>query len=156
MKVKAIKFFTPQENTPKTDKVKAQPKLTGYISAAGKLVLPSGTIEQLGIQPDATRFKIGAQEGKRKLKFLYLIPSSDHSASFALVKSRRGYVIPLEIILKNGGVDYANSKYTFTISTFDYEEGVQGYELALNDSEPKPEYTGKPRGRKAKVETPVE
>ena len=87
---------------------------------------------------------------------LYLIPAStDQSETFELVRSGRGYVIPLSLILKKGGVDYSNNKYTFTIASFDYEGGV-GYELALNDTVIKPAYTGKPRGRKRKVEEVAE
>jgi hypothetical protein len=153
MKVKAIRFFSPEENTSKKEKSKSQPKITGYISATGKLVFPPATLEELGIEAGSTRFKIGAQEGKRALKFLYLIPSSEQTETFELVKSGRGFVIPLDVILKKGGVDFANSKYTFEVSPFSYEEGVVGYELALNSGAPKPEYTGKPRGRKPKAES---
>ena len=147
MKVKAIKFFSPEENIPAVKTAKTKVKLTGYISGAGKLVLPSKTLEELGIEADTTQFKIGTQEGKRTLKFLYLIPS-DQDGTFALVKSGRGYSIPMEVILKKGGIDYTNTKYTFTIVPFNYEEGVVGYELELSGSEVKAEYTGKPRGRK--------
>jgi len=153
MKEKSIRFFSPQENSEKVEKkITAQPKPTGSISPAGKLILPLKTIEQLNIDPATTLFKIGTEQGKRKLKLLYLIPaSSDQSETFELVRSGRGYVIPLGLILKKGGVDFSNNKYTFTISSFDYEGSV-GYELVLNDSVVKPEYTGKPRGRKKKVE----
>lgn len=151
MKDKAIRFFSPQENTVTKPKSEVQAKITGYISGSGKLVLPAATLEQLGINPETTKFRIGTQQGKRKLKFLYLIPvSGDESDTFALVKSGRGYVIPLDLILKNGGVDYSASKYTFTLTPFNYEEGVTGYELELSSSEvvEKVPYTGKPRGRK--------
>jgi len=153
MKLKAIKFFSPEENVvqEKKAKSKSKPKPTGYISPAGKLVLPAKTLEELGIESE-THFKIGTQEGKRSLKFLYLIPSSDTNGTFALVKSGRGSSIPLEIILKKGGIDYANVKYTFVVSLFNYEENVVGYELELSSSEPKAPYTGKPRGRKRKSE----
>jgi len=162
MKIKSIRFFSPQENSSKIEKSKPQAKPTGYITANGKLVLPNNTIEELGIEPENSKFKIGAEQGKRKLKNLYLIPTTDTSDTFSLVKSGRGYVIPLEFILKKGGVDFANNKYTFTITLFNYEDGVVGYELALSSSsvsaeaEEKPAYTGKPRGRKPKVETPAE
>ena len=152
MKVKSIKFFSPEENAPKTEKVISKPKVkpTGYISGTGKLVFPANTLEELGIEPETALFKIGTQQGKRTVKFLYLIPSADSNESFAMVKSGRGYVIPLAIILRKGGVDFENIKYTFEVSLFSYEEGVAGYELAIGNSEPKPPYTGKPRGRKPK------
>ena len=155
MKIKAIRFFSPQENSLKKEKSKSQPKITGYISGTGKLVFPPATLEELGIEAGSIRFKIGTQEGKRALKFLYLIPSSEQTETFELVKSGRGFVIPLEVILKKGGVDYANSKYTFEVTPFNYEDGIIGYELTLNSGEPKPEYTGKPRGRKPKMEPAV-
>jgi hypothetical protein len=150
MKNKAIKFFSPLENTPESSKTKnkSQSAPTGYISAAGKLVFPTATLEELGIEAESAHFQIGSQEGKRKLKSLYLVPSNDLNGAFALEKSGRGYVIPLGIILKKGGVDFDNAKYTFTVLPFNYSEGVTGYELTLVSSAPKPEYTGKPRGRK--------
>ena len=153
MKAKAIKFFSPEENAPKAEKSisKPKPKPTGYISGTGKLVFPVATLEELGIEPETVLFKIGTQQGKRTLKLLYLIPSTDASESFAMAKSGRGYVIPLAIILKKGGVDFENIKYTFDVSLFSYEEGVAGFELAIGNSEPKPAYTGKPRGRKPKA-----
>ncbi|WP_149243485.1 hypothetical protein [Dyadobacter sp. 32] len=155
MKVKAIKFFSPEENAPKIEKsvTKSKPKPAGYISGTGKLVFPVPVLEELGIEPDAAFFKIGSQQGKRTLKFLYLIPSSEQTDTFAMAKSGRGYVIPLAIILKKGGVDFEGTKYTFEVSLFNYEEGVTGYELAIISSEPKPAYTGKPRGRKPRAAT---
>ena len=148
MKLKVIKFFSPEENAPVVKKTQPKQKLTGYISPIGKLVLPAKTLEELGIEAETTRFKIGTQEGKRTLKFLYLIPASEENGTFALLKTGRGYSIPLELILKKGGIDFEKTKYTFTVTPFNYEEGVVGYELALISSEPKAEYTGKPRGRK--------
>jgi hypothetical protein len=153
MKVKSIKFFSPEENAPKTEKaiVKALPKPSGYISGSGKLVFPSSALEQLGLDTESANFKIGTQEGKRTLKNLYLVPSEPENDTFALTKSGRGYVIPLALILKKGGINFETVKYTFEVSTFDYAEGVLGFDLAIISSEPKPVYTGKPRGRKPKV-----
>jgi hypothetical protein len=156
MKANTIKFFSPEENVAVTKKAKSQAKPTGYISGTGKLVLPPKTLEELGVEPLSTRFKIGAPEGKRTLKFLYLVPSTETEGTFAMTKSGRGFSIPLDLILKKGGVDFEKTKYTFEITLFNYEEGVVGFELALNSSEPKPEYTGKPRGRKPKKEVVAE
>ena len=150
MKARAIKFFTPEENVSVVKKAQEQPKPTGYISGSGKLVLPPKTLEELGIEAENSRFKIGTQQGKRTLKYLYLIPSTEEEGTFALTRSGRGYSIPLELILRKGGVDFENTKFVFEITLFNYEEGVVGYELALNTEEPKPAYTGKPRGRKPK------
>ncbi len=152
MKAKTIKFFSPEENSPKIEKAATKSKPTGYISAAGKLVLPAATLEELGIEPEGTQFKIGTQGGKRTLKLLYLIPTTDSAGSFSMVKSGRGYVIPLAVILEKGGINYSANKYSFTVSLFNYEEGVVGYELTLESDVPKPVYTGKPRGRKPKSE----
>lgn len=150
MKNKAIRFFTPQENTVEVSKVKekSKPVPTGYVSAVGKLVFSNATLEDLGIQAESAFFKIGTQEGKRKLKSLYLVPSKDENGAFAFEKSAKGYIIPLAIILKKGGIDFETTKYTFAVTTFDFEDGIPGYELELISSAPKPEYTGKPRGRK--------
>ncbi|QRR00554.1 hypothetical protein [Dyadobacter sandarakinus] len=154
MKPKTIKFFSPEENAPKTE-TKSQAKPGGYISGSGKLVFPSKTLEELGIEPDAAHFKIGTQDGKRKMKYLYLIPTTD-ADSFSLVKSGRGYVVPLSLILQKGGIDFANTKHEFVVTLFNYEEGVTGFELELTSNEEKPEYTGKRRGRKPKSETVAE
>ena len=152
MKQKAIKFFSPEENVPKTKAAeKAAPLPTGYISNSGKLVFPATALRDLGIDPESTYFKIGIQEGKRKIKSIYLVPSSSSDRTFSFEKSGRGHVIPLAIILKKGAVDFENQKLIFTISSFDFDPATKGYELAIENEVPKPEYTGKPRGRKAKV-----
>lgn len=127
---------------------------TGYISATGKLVFPAKTIAQLGFEPENSQFKIGTQEGKRKIKSLYLVPVTDgESESFSLEKAAKSYTISLALILQKGKIDYAQTKYIFTVNPFDYETGVTGYELLLADQTPKAPYTGKPRGRKAQPKT---
>lgn len=150
MKARAIKFFSPEDNVSVVKKTEEKPKPTGYVSTSGKLVLPPKTLEELGIEPETARFKIGTQQGKRTLKYLYLIPSADENETFALTRSGRGYSIPLELILRKGGIDFENTKYIFEVTLFNYDEGVVGFELALGTEEPKPAYTGKPRGRKPK------
>ena len=153
MKAKQIRFFSPNENsesTKKTEKsvAKATPA-TGYISSTGKLVFPAKTITQLGFDPNNSRFKVGTQEGKRKIKSLYLIPGDEEQdQTFELTQGAKSYGISLPFILQKGGIDFAETKYTFTVKPFDYEEDVTGFELKLASESPKPEYTGKPRGRK--------
>jgi hypothetical protein len=153
MKAKSIKFFSPQENSEVKQRSKTKtPTLTGYISGAGKLVFPAKTMDQLDLNPEQDRFKIGTQEGKRKIKSLFIVPTTDtESDAFALEKSAKSFNIPLSIILNKGGIDYSNTKYTFTIKPFEYDAGVTGYELQLESQAPKAEYTGKPRGRKPKA-----
>jgi hypothetical protein len=158
MKPVSIRFFTPQDNTqtssPKNKKanVAKQVKLEGYISPAGKLVLPAKTIHQLELEADSVRFKVGTDSGKRKIKVLYLVPTQDTQAdSFELVKAAKSYTIALGVILQKGGIDYKTTKYEFTLSPFTDEEGISGYSLSLANPGPKPTYTGKPRGRKSKV-----
>ena len=154
MKALSLSFFSPQDNSEPKAKKKAAPKsvpLTGYLSPAGKLVFPAKTISQLSFDADTTRVKIGTQQGKRKIKSLYLIPATDDSSdSFEMVKAAKSYTISLALILQKGGIDFANTKYTFTVKPFTYEGGASGYELQLNDAAPKAPYTGKPRGRKPK------
>lgn len=158
MKAKQIRFFSPDENTEETKKekknvVKAEP-VEGYVSAAGKLVFPTKAVSQLGIDPESTKFKIGTQDGKRKIKSLYLVPtSSDEGETFDLVKGAKSYTIPLAYILQKGGINYSDDKHVFVVKPFDYEDGVTAFELKLSSETPKPEYTGKPRGRKR--QTPV-
>ncbi|MCF0075813.1 hypothetical protein LZD49_35435, partial [Dyadobacter sp. CY261] len=60
MKIKAIKFFSPEENLPETKAVeKETPLPAGYISNSGKLVFPAAALRDLGIDPESTKFKIG-------------------------------------------------------------------------------------------------
>ena len=153
MKAKQIKFYSQDDNSETVKKTrksttKAEPA-KGYISTAGKLVLPEKTVSQLGIDTDNKRFKVGTQEGKRKIKSLYLIPTDETGAeTFTLTKGAKSYSISLAYILKKGSIDYSETKYAFVVKPFDYEDGVTGYELKLTNDSPKPEYTGKPRGRK--------
>lgn len=153
MKAKQIRFFSPQENSeskqPKKKAAVKQTPATGYISSAGKVVFPNKTVSQLGLDPDNNMFKVGTQDGKRKIKSLYLIPGADgQEEAFALEKAAKSYSMSLSYILQRGGIDFANTKYTFTVKPFDYDNGVEGFELKLASDAPKPEYTGKPRGRK--------
>ncbi|WP_353720132.1 hypothetical protein [Dyadobacter sp. 676] len=50
--------------------------------------------------------------------------------------------------MKKGGVDFESQKLIFKISTFDFDQATKGFELAIETEVPKPEYTGKPRGRR--------
>ena len=157
MKLKAIKFFSPEENIPKTKEVeKAAPLPTGYISNSGRLVFPASALRDLEIDPEATHFKIGTQEGKRKIKSVYLVPAAGSDQTFSFEKSGRGHVIPLAIILKKGNVNFESEKLIFKISTFDFDQTTKGFELAIETEAPKPEYTGKPRGRKPRAAVAAE
>ena len=113
------------------------------------MVFPDKSVSQLGLDPQTNRFKIGTQDGKRKIKSLYLIPGDEgQEETFELSKGAKSYGISLPIILQKGGIDFSNVKHSFVVKPFDYEEGVTGYELKLSNESPKAEYTGKPRGRK--------
>lgn len=154
MKTRILKFFSPSENQPNDVKLKDKMKPTGYISNTGKVVLPNITLEELGIEVEQTKFKVGTDEGKRKIKSLYLVPTDGQEGVFLFEKTGRGAALALPYILQNGGVDYVATKYSFSVSIFSYTEGSIGYELSLlaedKGSQPKPAYTGKPRGRKPK------
>lgn len=154
MKATAIHFYSPLDNSEpqkkSTPKEKAVP-VTGYIGTSGKLVFPHKSITQLPFNPDETFFKIGTDPGKRKIKSLYLVPASEgEEGTFEMIKSARGYSIPLALILQKGGIDFADVKYKFTVEPFEFDGGVTAYELQLVSNAPKAEYTGKPRGRKRK------
>lgn len=151
MKKPQIKFFLPEENAPQVSKAVKKAKPSGYISDTGKLVFPQSTLEEIGIEPETAIFKIGTDDGKRKIKSLYLIPTEEKEGTFAFSRVGRGSGIPLPIILKRGGIDYETTKHIFTVTIFNYSEGVIGYELQIQSEVPKPEYTGKPKGRKPKV-----
>ncbi|QJW90220.1 hypothetical protein HNV11_12960 [Spirosoma taeanense] len=152
MKAKEIRFFKIEDNSEQKPKVQAKPAtITGYISTGGKIVFPAKSVKQLNFDPETTRFKVGVQQGKRKIKSLFLVPADDQSEAFDLIKAAKSYTIALALILQKSGIDYANTKYSFTVKPFEYEAGVTGYELQLDDQSPKAEYTGKPRGRKRKT-----
>jgi len=141
MKPVAIRFFSPQDNTELSQQgtTKQTPKvsLTGSISATGKLTLSLKTIEQLHMYP-AARFKVGIEQGKRKIKSLYLIPTQeDPSDTFELVKKANSYSIALALILQRGGIDYRKVQYVFSIHPFEPQDGVRGYELRLGTSAPR-------------------
>ena len=158
MKAVTIRFFSPQENKLPNPKKNTAPKsrktlLTGYISTGGKLVFPTKTVAGLGLDVDHANFKVGVQEKKRKAKSLYLIPAGgSQQDTFQLEKAAKSYTLPLALILKKSGVDFAKIRYSFRIEPFDYE-GSPAFELQLNQDAvvPKPTYTGKPRGRKPKT-----
>ncbi|WP_018620907.1 hypothetical protein [Spirosoma luteum] len=158
MKAKQIRFFSQNENSEtKQSKTKTEAKptpATGYISTAGKVVFPNKTIDQLGFDPQDSWFKVGTQEGKRKIKSLFLVPgTSGQEEVFELEKAAKSYSISLPYILQKGGIDYSNTKHTFTVKPFDYDGNVQGFELKLASDTPKAAYTGKPRGRKRAAAT---
>lgn len=159
MKAINIHFFSPTENQQpiaKAEKVAKPVKviLTGYISSAGKLVLPAKTVAQLGVDLSKTAFKVGMDEGKRKAKSLYLVPSSNDSETFTFEQAAKSYTLALPFILTKSGIDFAKTKYGFTIRFFEYE-GTTAFEfqVALESPAPKVPYTGKPRGRKPKPDS---
>lgn len=156
MKAANIRFFSPTENSDqqtKPQKVTKLPKviLTGYVSTAGKLVLPAKTVAQLGVDLDQTSFKVGMDVGKRKAKSLYVVPSTTDVGTFTFEKAAKSYTLALPFILKKSGVDFTKNKYDFTIRLFEYE-GTTAFELkvAPEAAAVKVPYTGKPRGRKPK------
>ena len=148
-----LRFFGPEENTKARAKrtTRKPVKVTGYISSGGKLVIPQKSVAQLNVDPDSAAFKIGAEQGKRKIKSLYMIPaSSDEAGTFSFAKAAKSYTIPLGVILDKNGIDFANKKYSFTIAPFSFDENVTGYELKFDEPAEKAPYTGKRRGPKPK------
>lgn len=162
MKAVNIRFFSPADNSDRKMKAPKAPKLpkvvlTGYISPAGKLVLPAKTAANLGIDLDKTLFKVGMDEGKRKAKSLYLVPSTTAEGTFVFEKAAKSYTLALPFILKKSGVDFTKTKYDFTIRLFEYE-GTTAFELKIAPEAltVKVPYTGKPRGRKPKQASDAE
>ena len=162
MKAINIHFFSPTENQQPTAKAEkaAQPAkliLTGYISTAGKLVLPAKTVAHLGVDLSKTSFKVGMDEGKRKAKSLYLVPGSNDAETFTFEKAAKSYTLALPFILKKSGVDFSKTKYGFTIRLFEYE-GTTAFSLQLapEAAAAKVPYTGKPRGRKPRQNSDAE
>lgn len=162
MKTPNIRFFSPNENRHPTAKPEKAPKpaklkLTGYVSAVGKLVLPAKNVAHIGVDLDKTSFKVGMDEGKRKAKSLYLVPTNMDDGTFAFVKAAKSYTLALPFILKKSGVDFTKTKYDFTVRLFEYE-GTTAFELKLAPEVvvTKTPYTGKPRGRKPKQASDTE
>lgn len=147
MKTKSIRFFAPEENQEQKAEKRVAKKLSGKVSAAGRLGFTANIIEELGLDPEG-KFQLGS-DGKRKIKSLYLVPAQDGSFSFARVG--RGLSLEVPVILKKGGIDFETNPYIYTITPFHYE-GVTAYELEV-EPEVKVPYTGKPRGRKPKAVT---
>ena len=151
MKATTLRFLSPSENTQPKKLKSAKKEFTGYISGAGKLVFPDKTTDGLGVDFADTAFRVAVQEGKTKVASIYLVPANnDDQDTFLLQQAAKGYTLLLAGILKNIGIDYAKSKHRFSIRTFDFN-GLNALELQLKTnepSEPKPPYTGKPRGRK--------
>ncbi|MBO0947633.1 hypothetical protein [Fibrella forsythiae] len=148
MQTGEIRFFNPSENTDVVPQKRSKKPatLTGYISTTGKLVLPNKTVEQLGLNLDGMTFKVGAQAGKRTAKLLYLVPAdSGDSSAFEVVKAAKSYSISLPFILQKNGIDYVTQKYTFVISSFDFDGGVTGYSLKLNKPAEKTGKVGRPK-----------
>jgi hypothetical protein len=162
MKAINIHFFSPNENSqvkPKTEKA-AKPAnvvLTGYISSAGKLVLPAKTVASIGVNLDTTFFKVGMDEGKRKAKSLYLVPASSDPNAFSFEKAAKSYTLALPFILTKSGIDFTQTKYDFTIHLFEYD-GQTAFVLKLTSvaGAAKAPYTGKPRGRKPRQDPNAE
>ena len=160
MKTVNIHFFSPTENAqPKTKSEQAAKPakvvLTGYISSGGKLVLPTKTVTNLGLDLATTLFKVGMDQGKRKAKSLYLVPASDDQGTFSFEKGAKSYSLSLPLILTRSGVDHATTKYAFTIRRFEYE-GRTAFELQLAaEAADKAPYEGKPRGRKLRQDSAV-
>lgn len=149
MKGKNLRFFTPEENQPKIERrTKTKPLPTGYISSTGKLIFSTTTLEELGLAPDEMHFQLGTDQGKRKIKALYLIPT-DSEEAFSIVRTGRGYALPLGVILTKGGIEFSTRKYIFVASIF-LHDGSTAYALEISEEQQteKTPYTGKPRGRK--------
>jgi hypothetical protein len=147
-----IRYFSPEENTkPRAKRTVRKPvKVTGYISSGGKIVLPQKSVSQLGIDLGSTRFKVGTEGGKRKIKSLIMVPAGDEAGTFAFSKAAKSYTMSMAVILGKNGVEYSSKKYTFTVTPLSVDDSTSGYELKFDDPTDKPAYTGKRRGPKPK------
>lgn len=154
-------FFSPSDNVEKQAKKTKNNEtiLSGYISRSGKLVFPPAIQTSLPVSLKETKVRIAVEEGKTKIKKLYILPSTNAENGFPVEETPRGYIISLGEILMNGGVTFDKKKYTFSILSFKYDESI-GMQLTIHETEnPKKgvEYTGKKRGRKPKsIESSVE
>lgn len=153
-----IRFFTQADNQSAAKEVRTKKtakliSLTGYVSATGKLVLPTKTLQAINESGTLQAMKVGSPSGKRTVTVLYLVPTDEQDTEgFPLVAAAKGATIDLGQILHDGRIKYKAEKYDFTLTPFTYEAGVTGYELELTtrSSKPKVPYTGKPRGHKPK------
>lgn len=151
MKATNLRFLSPSENEQPKNSKPQKVVFTGYISGAGKIVFPDKTTNGLGVDFANTAFRVAVQEGKTKVASIYLVPANnDDQDTFLLQRAAKGHALLLAGILKNIGIDYAESKHRFSIRTFDFN-GLDALELQLKTNDvvgPKPPYTGKQRGRK--------
>ncbi|WP_266366349.1 hypothetical protein [Tellurirhabdus rosea] len=152
MKERKLRFFSPNENVEKTQKVsKKEEPLTCSISLTGRLVFPLSTAEQLGMTDENTDYRIGMEEGKRKVKSLYLVPADTQGDdTFKFVKTGRSFTVPLHGILKSLNLDYTTTLFTFAVTPFSFGNGVSGLELKLAGQVEREKREGEPkkRGRK--------
>ncbi len=141
MKVKPnkIRFFSPQDNSGEVPK--AAPKETLFttsVTKTGRLAFPQKLMEGLDIDPSKPHFRVGTVNRRKGVKALYLIPTEAGDAeAFELAKTGRGYSIPLKGVFQKMGLNYMDEEYTFTIKSFDYGDGVTGYELVSHQQTPR-------------------
>ena len=161
MKAKRIRFFTAQDNqkarkkSAKPRKAKKQLTLSGSISAKGVVVFPVKTASALELGASPMRFKVGVEEGKRKISSLYLVQTDAQADGFDLVKAGRSFGIDLGGVLTNNRLDFKGARHAFVVNEFS-QDGMSGYELQLKEGEPKVKAavsaTGKKRGRPRKTD----
>jgi hypothetical protein len=159
MKAKPILFFTQADNLGSVAPKKKVEKTTmgGSISKRGSLVFALNVAEELGLTSTAKHFRVGVLEGKRKISAIYLVPSDDSQADvFPVQKVGRGYGIGLAGILAKSGINYKQTRYTFSVQPMDMEQG-NGFELRLKEpATPAPLVEGaKRRGRPRSTPAPT-
>lgn len=126
-----IRFFTQEDNELNGKAVAAN--AAGYISRSGKLILPLRAFEQVGFDPQVTRYRIGTKTGKRKVKTLYLVPTDEADpAAFELIASPKKYYMALSGLLRKYRLYYWAVHYKFTIQPFIYD-GATAYALELKE-----------------------
>ena len=155
MKERKLRFFSPTENIEKKEKVvKKDEPLTCSISLTGRLVFPLSTADQLEMEAEKTVYRIGIEEGKRKVKSFFLVRAEEGAEdTFKFVKTGRSFTVPMHGILKALNLDFAQTLYTFAVSPFAFSNGVSGYELKLAGQLEREKRTTEPkkRGRKPRA-----
>ena len=141
MKVKPnkIRFFSPVDNA---DEAPLEaPKATTFttmVTKTGRLAFPQKLMEGLRIDPSKPYYKVGTVNRRKGVKVLYLMPTeAADTEAFELSKTGRGYSILLKGVLQKMGLNFQDHEYTFTITPYEYGDGVTGFELVSDQQTPR-------------------
>jgi bifunctional DNA-binding transcriptional regulator/antitoxin component of YhaV-PrlF toxin-antitoxin module len=134
-----IRFFSPVDNADEAPlEAPKETTFTTTVTKTGRLAFPQKLMEGLRIDPSKPHYKVGTVNRRKGVKALYLMPTEEGDAeAFELSKTGRGYSIPLKGVLQKIGLNFQDHEYTFTVTPYDYGDGVSGFELVSDQQTPR-------------------